>query len=82
MLAGKRFLLHRDTLAVEDIKGQRVAITMRAGDIIKVVSDPRYGENRVTVLWAGRAVTMFAVDVQGRGAELFERSGASALSSA
>ena len=51
-----------------------VAITIPAGDIIKVVANPRHGEDRVGVLWAGRMVTMFAVDVEGHGTEIAEQS--------
>lgn len=70
MLTGKRFLLHKDTLAVETIGDRRRSVSIPSGGIVKVVSDPSREEEQVDVLWAGRALTMFAVDVEGNSIEI------------
>jgi hypothetical protein len=63
MLTGKRFKLETPTMAVEIVDGKRVAVTVSAGETIKVVSGPRHGDRMMDVLWNGRVVMMFAVDV-------------------
>ena len=70
MLAGKRFRLETETSAVETVDGKRVAIMIPAQAIIKVISDQRHGETMMDVLWDGRTVSMFPVDVEERGTEL------------
>jgi hypothetical protein len=70
MLAGKQFQFHKNTLVIELVNDKRTVVTIPAGDILKVVSDPRNGEDRVDVLWNGRMVSMFTVDVEGHGTEI------------
>ena len=74
MLGGKRFELRTATLAVDIRDGKRVAVTIPAGAIFKVISDPRHGESMVDVLWEGRTYVMFAIDVTERGIDITDRN--------
>lgn len=69
MLTGKRFNLRSDTIAVADKGGKREAIVIPAGAIVKVISGPNHGDRRIDVLWEGKTVMMFAVDISTRGDE-------------
>jgi hypothetical protein len=74
MLTGKRFKLEHSTLALDVRQGKRTAVTIPAGAILKVVSGTSDGERTVDILWEGRVVAMFAVDVDVRGTEIVEQS--------
>ena len=75
MLSGKRFRLHKATIAVDTIDGKRIAISIPEDAIVKVISDPPGdGVGTIKVLWEGRTVVMFAVDLARRGAELTDRT--------
>lgn len=71
MLTGRRFKLER--LAISDIDGRKRAVTIPIGEIIKVVSGPNNGDGMVDVLWDGRILAMFEVDVSVRGTEIKEK---------
>jgi hypothetical protein len=73
MLSGKRFKLETSTLAVETVDGKGVTVTIPAEAMIKVVSGPRQGDRMMDILWNGRVVRMFAVDVEERGTEIEEK---------
>jgi len=73
MLSGKRFKLGTSTIAVETVDGKRVAVTVPAEATIKVISGPRHGDRMIDVLWDGRVVMMFAVDVEERGTEVTDK---------
>ena len=68
MLRGKRFRLERGTLSVEMKDAKPTAFTVPSGAIVEVVSGPDAGMLRV--VYEGRDLSMFAVDVQGRGVEI------------
>lgn len=71
MLTGKRFKLGNPTMALDIVDGKRVAITIPAGETIKVASGPTgEGDRLVDVVWDGRTVAMFAFDVNVRGTEI------------
>ena len=70
MLAGKKFKLERATLAITMVEGRRKAVAIPVGAIVKVVSGPTAGDRMVDVLWDGKTVEMFAVDVDVRGTEI------------
>lgn len=73
MLTGKRFRLEIPTLAIDGGNGKRHTSCVPAGAIIKVVSGPSgAGDRMVDVLWDGKIVTMFAVDVNVRGTEVLD----------
>jgi len=78
MLSGRRFKLETPTLAIDGVNGKRHTSYVPAGAIIKVVSGPTSaGDRMVDVLWDGKIVTMFAIDVNVRGTEVLD-DGASA----
>jgi len=65
----KTFQLEKATLAVEAIDGKRTAVTIPAGAVIKVVSEPK-DDGLLRISWDGRTLKMFAVDVDIRGTEV------------
>ena len=64
-----RFKMEKPTLAMGDANGKRVAVRIRAGDIVELVAKPSAGNKMVNVLWQGRRVAMYAVDLKRRGIE-------------
>lgn len=75
MLTGRRFRLERPTLAIDGTNGKHQSSYVPAGAIIKVVSGPTSaGDRMVDVLWDGKIVTMFAIDVNVRGTEVLDES--------
>ena len=63
-----RFKLDKTTLAIGDVNGKPVAVTIPAGDIVKLIADPSHeNEEMVDVLWEGRTVAMYATDLKWRG---------------
>ena len=79
MLSGKQFRLGRATVALEAIGGTRSLVTVPKGAIIRVTSGPPGpGVGTVGVLWEGRTLAMFAVDVEQRGTEDTDPTGQSA----
>jgi hypothetical protein len=46
------------------VNGKRVAVTIPAGDIVELVANPSpKNEEMVDVLWEGRTVAMYAIDL-------------------
>ena len=80
MLSGKRFSLKRSTIAVDMVDGKHTAISVPAGATIEVLPGSRNGDTTVEVLWDGRDVVMFAVDLTERGTEITEPSATALLS--
>jgi hypothetical protein len=77
LLTGKQFKLERGTLAIERLNGdggKPRAVTVPAGAIIKVLSGPHDGDGLVRILWEGRTLGMFEVDVNVRGTEITDQS--------
>jgi hypothetical protein len=73
LLTGRRFELERATLAIEVVDGHRRTISIPLGEVIKVVAGPTSQQDRmVDVLWQGRVLTMFALDVDVPGTEIVE----------
>ena len=73
MLTGKRFTLRKETLALHVAEGKRTAVHIPSGAIVKVVSGPKNNDGIVDVLWEGRTIAMFLVDVESRGTEITEQ---------
>ena len=67
-----RFKLEKTTLAIGDLNGKPVAVTIPAGDIVKLIADPSAAGNEkmVDVLWEGRTVAIYAIDLKQRGSRL------------
>jgi hypothetical protein len=76
MLTGRRFKLERSTLSIGEVDGKRVAVTIPAGNTVKVIAGPRDGDRMIDVLWEGRMLVMFAIDLKQRGIELSQESAA------
>lgn len=74
MIAGKLVRLNRDTLAVVVVDGRPKPVIVPAGIVIKVVSELKLENNTVDVLWSGRTLEMFALDVRDRGSVVANRS--------
>ena len=54
--------------------GKRRAVTVPTGSVITVVSGAANGKGLINVIWDGRPVKMFAVDVDVRGTEIIENT--------
>jgi hypothetical protein len=63
----RRFKLEQTTLGIGDANGKRVAVTIPAGDIVKLVTNPSPWSKMVDVLWEGRVVAMYTIDLRLRG---------------
>jgi hypothetical protein len=76
MFTGRRYLLGKATLAIELVDGQRKLHTVPTEAVIEVLSGPtdRRDDALVKVLWNGKIVSMFAVDVDQRGTLLARKS--------
>ena len=74
MLSGKRFELMRPTTGIELFNGRPSLVTIPAYDCFRVLFGPYAhdlpDERLVCVLWEGRRVALFAVDVEERGIEI------------
>jgi hypothetical protein len=82
MLSGKKFRLERCTIALDVIDGHRRMVVIPAGQTIEAVSDPTSRDHMVEVLWQGRTLTMFALDVDVPGTEIAEPQHLSLVASA
>jgi hypothetical protein len=62
-----RFKLVKTTLAIGDVNGKLVAVTIPAGDSVNLIAGPNPGNKMVPVLWDSREVVMYAIDLKQRG---------------
>ena len=72
MLIGTRFRLRTTTMAIGEAGEKRTAVIIPAGEVVRAISSPTKDRRMVDVLWNGRAVTLFAVDLEWRGEQLPE----------
>jgi hypothetical protein len=72
MLTGKRFKLKERTLAIEILDGERKAVSIPVGTILKVIPGVTDAGQTVDVLWGNRTLEMFACDVTMRGTEVID----------
>jgi hypothetical protein len=72
MLTGKRFKLKERTLAIEILDGDRKAVSIPVGTILKVIPAATDAGQTVDVLWGNRTLEMFACDVEMRGTEIID----------
>ena len=70
MLTGRRFKLRKSALAIDIVNGMRLRVTIPTRTILKVITGPSDGNQMVEVLWEGKRVSMFAVDLITRGTEM------------
>jgi hypothetical protein len=76
VLRNKRFELTKPTLALDAVVRQGW-ITIPAGEIIRILAGPNgEGNEMIDILWNGRMLTMFAIDLTAGCNEI--RSGSTA----
>jgi hypothetical protein len=74
MLAGKRFRLNSDTVAIETHGDKPIAITIPSSEVVEVIWDPLPTDARMAgIRWNGRLLVMFTADVEGHGEEIKDR---------
>jgi hypothetical protein len=70
MLAGRRFALTKSIMALDGVD-RRSWVTIPAGAIIRVTSGPNGTEDQLAdVLWEGRSLTLFAVELTANSVEI------------
>jgi hypothetical protein len=74
MLIGKRFTLARPTIAIDIADDKRAAVTIPAEALIEVIAGTRSEDSMIDVLWKGRVLLMFAVDIEERGTGITEKA--------
>jgi hypothetical protein len=75
MYTGKRFRLKQEILGIETTHHNRIAVTIPAGQLLKVLSGPRPDDRRmVDVLWGDRTLVVFTEDLDRRGEEVHSRA--------
>jgi len=57
-------------IAIETVNGMRLRFTILTRTILKVIAGPNDGDQMADVLWEGKRVRMFAVDLITRGTEI------------
>jgi len=78
MFTGKRYKLTTPILAVNVLnhaKGSTVKIPV--GAILEVMSGPEDVDGMMDVLWDGRTVAVFSIDLNVRGTEILEKNAGS-----
>jgi hypothetical protein len=65
-MLGKRFRLTSSLPALRSVGDRQVMVTVPAGTVLTVQSDPLDDASRVQVLWKDRVVSMFPVDLLER----------------
>jgi hypothetical protein len=80
VLSNQRFKLTKPALAL-DVVVRQGWITIPAGEIIRVLAGPNGEENKmIDVLWEGRMLTMYAINVTA-GCKAIRDGSAGAISS-
>ena len=75
MLTGRRFKLKERTLAIEVLAGERKAVSIPAGTILKAVPGATRSGQTIDILWDDRKLEIFACDVNMRGTVIIEPQG-------
>ena len=70
MFTGNLLKLKSTVLGIYSVDGQRTAVMIPAGATVKIISGPRTEDRMVDILWDGRVVAAFAVDIVNRGEEV------------
>ena len=70
MLTGKLLQLKSSVLGIYSVDGQRTAVMIPGGATVKVISGPHTEDRMMDLLWDGRVVAAFAVDIVNRGEEV------------
>ena len=67
---GRRFKLQADTVAIDFSDGKGVAVTLPEGAVIELASRSKERGPVIDVLWNGRALKMFVLDLDNCGIEV------------
>jgi hypothetical protein len=71
LLTGKTFTLGKSSHAIETGRaGGMLPIAIAAGEVVQIVSGPSEGNEMVDVLYKGRSLSMFAMDLKMHGVEI------------
>lgn len=72
MLSGKTFRLRAEILAISTLPdGKRLAVTIPAGEIFRVLRGPRPADRRmVDIIWKARTLVVFEEDIDRRWDEI------------
>jgi hypothetical protein len=75
MFTGKRYKLTTAILAVNVFNQTRASsIKIPIGAILEVTSGPTDGDGMMDVIWDGRTVAVFSIDLNVRGTEILEKN--------
>jgi len=66
-MTGQRYRLTTPTLAIMSLDGQNLPVTVPMGSIVQVKDGPLDGDRLIDVVWDGRTVSMFTIDLRDRG---------------
>lgn len=70
MLTGTSIRLKSSVLCIYSDGDQRSAVMVPEGAIVKIISRSRTEDLMMDILWDGRVVAAFAVDILNRGEEV------------
>ena len=74
MLTGQKFILKQSSRAIETgVSGGMLPVTIAAGEVVEIVSGPIEGDRMVDVLYKGRSVAMFGIDLKTHGVEILDK---------
>ena len=80
MLTGTLIRLKSSVLGIYSDGGQRTAVMVPGGAIVKIISGSHTEDRMMDLLWDGRVVAAFAVDIVNRGEDVAtSRRGRSAI---
>ena len=66
-MTGQRYRLNTPTLAILTLDGHNLPVTVPMGSIVQVKNGPLDGDRLIDVVWDGRTVSMFTIDLRDRG---------------
>ena len=69
-MTGQRYRLNTPTLAILTLDGQNLPVTVPMGSIVQVKNGPLDGDRLIDVVWDGRTVSMFTIDLRDRGEQI------------
>jgi hypothetical protein len=67
MTPGTVLRITQSTIALAEVGGKRVVVTVPIGSILTVIPSFAEDDRMITMFWKDRSVEMFAIDVRTRG---------------
>jgi hypothetical protein len=74
MIAGRRYRLQTPIMAVKVGNHVNGTANLPIGAIVEVLSGPSDSDGMIDVLWEGRTVAVFSIDLKVRGTEIVDKS--------